>query len=709
MYVDDLLVHSSTFADHLIHLDTVLRKLTAAGFTINATKCQFCKSEIKFLGHIVSDRTVKPDKERIEAILKYPAPKNQRQLRKFLGVCNFHQQFIIRYAFYIEPLLMLLRKGHKWKWTADLQIAFETLRSKFAESIFLMHPDESKEWIINTDASGKAIGSVLMQQDENGGVNIVSTASRVLNQTEQRYTTCEKELLAIVYAVQRFKIYIYGRKVILYTDNKAITFLQKCVITSNRVARWMTELQQFDLEIRHIKGINNHLADVLSRSPRGLTDEETRQLTRPDQIMVHRIQTYEDKALKKELQTLATLQEADEKLAVIRAKVTSLPSTDKDKYKLQEGVLYCREGTTQHRWKAMLPAQLERKLFKYVHLSLGHVGVDKCVEEIKYVFYIKGLGRKMRKFIAYCDMCQRTKHPNRATDVEERHHFPKKPGEVCAVDIYGSLPTSKGGVRYILVCLDVFSKYIKLYALKTNTTKSCLNRIINHYFGNVVTPKVILSDNATQFRSPSWRSQLQQHGVEPRFTPIRHPESNPSERYMRELSKFCRIYCRNNHKKWAELLPYIESWINHTVTSATGYTPSELMHGSERCNVLCKLAPKLQTHDEAREGLEEKMEKAYRKMRKRADARAKRRKRGNAKWTPVINEKVLVKTQPVSDAVRGITAKFMDVYEGPFLISKHVGHETYQIRDERGKVRGEFNKRQLKPYKEEETAEASPK
>jgi hypothetical protein len=112
--------------------------------------------------------------------------------------------------------------------------------------------------------------------------------------------------------------------------------------------------------------------------------------------------------------------------------------------------------------------------------------------------------------------------------------------------------------------------------------------------------------------------------------------------------------------------------------------------------------PSLQTHDEAREVVEEKLEKAYSKMRKRAEARERWRKRGNAKRAPVINEKVLVKTQPISDAVRGLTAKFMDIYEGPFVISKHVGHETYQIGYERGKVRGEFNKRHLKHYKEDE-------
>ena len=429
-YVDDLIVHSETFAEHMTHLDQVLTKLTTAGFTVNVTKCQFCQTEIKFLGHIISDKTVRPDHDRIEAILRYPAPKTQKQLRKFLGVCNFHKQFIINYASYVEPLLVLLRKGNRWKWTKELQQAFETLRKKFAESICLVHPDENKDWIINTDASGKAIASVLMQDNGKGGMNIISTTSRVLKPVEQRYTTCEKELLAIVDALQKFKVHIYGRKVILNTDNRALTFLNKCIVTSNRVARWMIDIQQVDLEIKHIKGVDNHLADILSRSPRGLTEQQTKDLSQPDQIMIHKIEMYKDKTLQKELQTLATLQDTDRRLAAIKGKITSGPNNNKDRYWLQENVLYCRGNKTQRGWRAMLPSCLEQRLIQYVHLSLGHLGVDKCSEEIKYIFHVNNLGRKLRRFIACCDVCQKVKHPNRSIDVEERHHLPKKPGDI---------------------------------------------------------------------------------------------------------------------------------------------------------------------------------------------------------------------------------------------------------------------------------------
>jgi len=295
--------------------------------------------------------------------------------------------------------------------------------------------------------------------------------------------------------------------------------------------------------------VQNHLADVPSRNPSGMTDEQTRDLTRPDQVMIHHTQVYKDKDLKGELEALAELQNTDEKLADIKRRVTKGQPTDQTKFVLRGNVLCCRGEKTEHRYKAMVPCCLEQKIFKFVHLTLGHAGVDKCMEEIKYMFHVKNLGRKLRRFIAYCDLCQRSKHPKRSFTVEERHHLPEKPGDVCAIDVYGSLPTSRGGVRYILVCHDVFSRFIKLYPLRAATTKACLNKLINKYFGDVIKPKCILSDNATQFRSPSWSRQLRQHGVDVRFAPIRHPESNPSERCMRELSKFCRIYCNENHKK----------------------------------------------------------------------------------------------------------------------------------------------------------------
>jgi hypothetical protein len=385
----------------------------------------------------------------------------------------------------------------------------------------------------------------------------------------------------------------------------------------------MVQIQEYDVEIKHIKGVQNYLADILSRNPSGITEEQTKELTRPDQVMVHRIQIYKDEDLKKELKALAELQDTDEKLASIKDRVKNCQITDQTQFVLQDNVLYCKREKASHRYKAMLPSCLEQQIFKFVHFSLGHSRVDKCMEEVNYMFHVRNLGRKLRKFIAYCDVCQRCKHPNRSFTAEEKHHLPEKPGDVCAIDIYGSLPTSRRGVRYILVCHDVFSRFIKLSPLRSATTKACLNKLINKYFCDVIKPKCILSDNGTQFKSPSWSRQLQQQEVEIRFTPIRHPESNPSERCMRELSKFCRIYCNENHRKWAELLPHIENWMNNSVCSSTGYTARELMYSTERPNIFKKMLPKESWPTQGEEENEENDSQSLLKNEKESDSKGK--------------------------------------------------------------------------------------
>ena len=165
-------------------------------------------------------------------------------------------------------------KNTPWTWSAEMQEAFVTLTDKVASTKYLVHPDENLPYIINTDASAKAIGTVLLQQDREGNTNIVSTASRVLIPTEQCYTTCEQELLGIIFALEKFRIYVYGHKIILYTENKPLIFLNRRAITSNRVARYMVNLQQYDIKIRHVKGAHNHLADIISRNPAGLNATE---------------------------------------------------------------------------------------------------------------------------------------------------------------------------------------------------------------------------------------------------------------------------------------------------------------------------------------------------------------------------------------------------------------------------------------------------
>jgi transposase InsO family protein len=697
-YVDDLLLFSPTFEEHLRHIDIVIGKLTKAGFTINAAKCRFCQTEVKFLGHKINQTGVSADPDRVTAIQKYPVPRNAKQLRQFLGTCNFHNRFIVGYANYVAPLLPLLKQGTKWMWTSEKQAAFEKLRECFAGSIHLVHPSQDLPYAIYTDASKYGISSVLVQKNESGETYIISTASRVLTPTEQKYSTCEQELLAVVYALQKFRMYAFGHQITVFSDNKALSFLKKCNLTSNRITRWILQLQEYDLNIIHIKGSDNFLADALSRNPVGLTLEQINQIGRPRDVLVSAIKLNLDSDLKKELGDLAKHQSGDPKIQKIKQKLaTALPSVQ-NKYMLKDDVLYCIDNRSYPFWRIYLPSSLENKVISCVHRSSGHQGTDRCMHDIALTFYVRSLGRKVRKLVSRCDVCQRVKHPNRSYEIESRSHLPKGPGELMALDLYGPLPTGRGGVKYILVCLDVFSKHVKLYPLKSATTKSCLTKLKSHYFLNVTLPQTILSDNGSQFSSPSWRKSLSDLNIAVKYSPIRHPQSNPTERIMRELSKYCKIYCNMTHKKWPELIPVVEKWLNCSVSGATGYSPVELIFNEPKPDVFRKILRKTQDQMPPVESLEDKILHAYARMKQKAADRKRKRRTGTSKWDPQLGDRVLVRCQPVSNAALGLTGKFKRPYEGPYIITKTVPPSAYEISDSKGKLRGMFNKELLKPY-----------
>jgi hypothetical protein len=481
-YIDDILVHSKSFEQHLIHLNTVIGKLTRAGFTLNISKCRFCREEVKFLGHCINRTGVSADPERVASILNYPAPRNSKQLRQFLGICNFHSRFIVGYANYTAPLHALLRQGSKWKWTQEKQDAFLRLRESFARSIQLVHPCNERPYAVYTDASKLGISSVLTQESESGEMLVVSTASRVLTEIERRYSTCEQELLAVVYALQKFRIYVTGHAVTVYSDNKALSFLKRCNLTSGRVTRWIMQLQEYDLTVVHISGANNFFADTLSRNPAGLNREGHDLVREPKEFLVAKVDLGIDRSLQKELSILAQHQQADPALCRIREELEREPLKLKDRYRVKNQTLHCKDNSKYPYWRIMLPRQLEYKVINYAHTLLGHQGTDKCMQHISQSFYLKNLGRKMRKFVAHCDICQRVKHPNRAYEIANVSHLPTKPGELMTLDIYGPLPVGRGGVKYLLVCLDVFSKHVTLYPLRTATTRSCLKKLRTHYF-----------------------------------------------------------------------------------------------------------------------------------------------------------------------------------------------------------------------------------
>jgi hypothetical protein len=225
-----------------------------------------------------------------------------------------------------------------------------------------------------------------------------------------------------------------------------------------------------------------------------------------------------------------------------------------------------------------------------------------------------------------------------------------------------------------------------------------MSKITEQYITSVIKPAKILSDNGTQFSSPAWKRGLAAHGIEPRYVPVRHPESNPAERYMTLLNAFFRIYCNENHKKWPELLPYIERWINQSVSESTGYTPVELMDGSPKPDIFEKLLAKEMDQFPQEETGHQKAVKAFMRMKQKAEKRRQRRKMGKHVWEPKVNDRVLVKQQATADAAMAKSSKFSLPYLGPFKIAKITPPAMFELHDMNDKLRGVYHKTALKAF-----------
>jgi hypothetical protein len=278
---------------------------------------------------------------------------------------------------------------------------------------------------------------------------------------------------------------------------------------------------------------------------------------------------------------------------------------------------------------------------------------------------VRNPDRKIRKTLSYCEVCQKVKHPNQRYEAEIRSHLPTKAGELVSVDLFGPLPSGRFGNKYILVCLDIFTKHVKLYPLKSATAQACLTNITQKYVPTVIHPDAILSDHGTPFTSENWQRSLEELNMRVKYSPIRHPESNPSERFMREISQFFRIYCHTTQKSWPQLLRNIEYWLNNTISEATNFTSAELMFGSPKPNPFIELLPTVPGPLLTEETLEEKAIKAYTRMKQRAAIQKERCKKGVAKWEPMLRDPVLVRIMPLSDADIGVTGKFIRPLKGP--------------------------------------------
>lgn len=266
VYLDDIVLYASSIQEHEIKFNKLAVRLRKAKLQLQPDKCEFLRTEVIYLGHVIGGEGIKPDPEKVNTVKNFPTPKNAKNITQFLGLAGYYRRFIPNFSKIAKPLTNLLKKDEAFVWGTAQSQAFDTLRDMLCREPILQYPDFTKPFVATTDASGYAIGGILSQGPVGKDLPIAYT-SRLLNTAEQNYSTIEKELLAIVYSVLHFRPYLYGRKFQLVTDYKPLTWLHSVKDPSSRLVRWRLKLLEYEYDIVYKAGKTNVNADALSRNP----------------------------------------------------------------------------------------------------------------------------------------------------------------------------------------------------------------------------------------------------------------------------------------------------------------------------------------------------------------------------------------------------------------------------------------------------------
>jgi reverse transcriptase-like protein len=264
VYIDDILIYSKNDQDHTKHVRQVLELLRQHKLYGTIAKCEFFKKSVEYLGHVISADGIATDPKKVETVQNWPIPTNLKDIQSFLGLCNYYRRFIQDYSKIAAPLTDLTHKDTPFTWTTTTQEAFEQLKHRMATTPVLCIPDPALPFTVTTDASDFAVGAVL-SQDQGNGAQPVAFTSRKMNEHERNYATHEKETLAVMHALKKWRVYLEGRHFTVYTDHATLRHFAEQPDLTRHQARWTEKMQDYDFEIKYLPGKQNVVADALSR------------------------------------------------------------------------------------------------------------------------------------------------------------------------------------------------------------------------------------------------------------------------------------------------------------------------------------------------------------------------------------------------------------------------------------------------------------
>ena len=554
-YVDDILIASPDRDSHKHHLGQVFARLQDFGIQINVDKSQFGVSTVDFLGHTVSSSGITPTSSRCEAIREFPKPTTQRQLKQFLGMLNYYCRFIPQCALLLQPLYSMIQPAKRGQsitlvWTHEADKAFHSARTALT-NVSLDFPTPDAITSITTDASDTGIGAVL-QQYVDGAWKPLAFFSKKLKNAETKYSAFDRELLAIHKAIKHFRYFVEGRPFHVYTDHKPLTtiFVNNKSSYSPRQLRHLDLISQFTTDIRYIRGEDNSTADALSRN-----------ICATSTTLIDYAAIAADQASDAELQQL-------QENAALSMKRIQLPGTQVHLY----------ADTSTDTLRPYLPKKHRYPLFRQLH-DLSHPGIRATQQMMTSRFIWNGINKDVREWTRTCVQCQAskvTRHtrspPGTFTPVSSRFDH-------VHVDLVGPLPHSNG-YRYILTCVDRFTRWPEATPLTDISTDTVARAFITSWVSRFGVPLSLTSDRGSQFESSVWNKVMTLLGIRRFRTASYHPQANATvERFHRQL-KASLMATGQPREEWYAALPLVLLGIRASLKQDLHHSSAELVYGT---------------------------------------------------------------------------------------------------------------------------------
>lgn len=692
-YLDDIVIVTPDIETHFSVLEEVFKRLKESGLTLNKDKCQFCRSELKFLGYIINRQGLQVDPSKVSAVVDMPKPKSTKEVRRILGMISWYRRFVPHFSSLVSPLTDLTRKNAKFVWSAQCEEAFQQIKNCLVSAPILSCPNFNEEFIVECDASSYGLGAVVLQRYD-GQEHVICYMSRTLTRCERKYTVTELECLSVIWAVERARCYLEGTHFTVVTDHHSLLWLHNLKNPQGRLGRWALRLQAYDFNIIHRPGKEHKVPDCLSRQ------------LKLDMLNI-------------KLDTGKT----DNWIEKMKKNINNNPLQYPNWRISGNGDLYKHVG--KHRdhvndasWKKVVPKSERKLLLAKYHdnpLNGGHLGIFKTYHKISEHYFWPGMKSEVCKYVNKCKVCGEQKPEQRMkAGMMGEKPVVKRCWQYVATDLVGPLPRSSKGHQYILVYSDYFSKFSLFFPLR-KATASKVSELIEQSFLLFGVPEFLKADNGVQYKSKEFSALLNKYSVKFLANPLYHPEPNFTERVNRVIKTMISCYVKENHKKWDQYLLELSCAYRTAKSEVTGNTPYFVNFGCEmmvdgkdykrererdECKSENEDSENVKT--EGRSVVLERLRKLV--TEKLQSVHEKTKHQYNLRHRPVtfnVGDFVWKKEYNLSDAARGYTAKLGKKYTGPYKIKNKLGINVYELMDEHGTSKGNWHVKDLKPYKGE--------